>query len=183
MSTASPSSKQGISLAELRQLQFRRAVRVLPNRKAASLRDEFVRTFLRTNTEFFKNNIQRKRRCFDGLCYSGYIWDCVGRYSRISLKTLLRRLLKYEKVYVFWDVHSRDKILIRDCWLFPKHAVLEMTAETLTANFVFLPEDIYIFDSTLSWALIKTHEYDQNGDDIFLAARPTSPGDGKTKSR
>jgi hypothetical protein len=155
----------------IRQSQFKQKVRILAARQAAIARKKFIQTFLDTTTDFFRQNIRRKRRFSDGYCYQGYLWDCLAEYSRMPFKTILRRLLRYKNVYVFWDIHSRDRILIKNCWLFPKQAVLEVPTEILAANLVFLPEDIYIFDDSFNWALILTHEYDEKGD-IFLAARP-----------
>jgi hypothetical protein len=158
-------------MTEIRRDQFKRNVGVLAAWPAAVARQKFIQTSLDTETDFFRHNIKSKRRFSDGNCYEGYLWDCLARYSKVSFKTILRRLLRYKKVLAFWDIHSHDRILIEDYWLFPKHAVLEIRSEILAANLVFLPQDLYIFDDSFSWALILTHEYDEKGD-IFLAARP-----------
>jgi hypothetical protein len=164
-----------MTTTEFRQSQFKRQARVLAPRQAARMRKQFIQTFLDASTDFFKQNIRHPRRFSDGICYQGYLWDCLAHYSRISFKILLRRLLRYDKVFVFWDIHSSERILIKDPWLFPKPAVLELPSEILAANLVFLPEDVYIFDSSFRWALILTHEYDKEGNDIFLIARPIKP--------
>ena len=154
-----------------RERSFQRNVIPLPARKAAVLREHFIETFLDTKKDFFQRNIRQTKRFSDGVCYTGYLWDCIVRYSRISLNALLRKLLSHDKVYVMWDVHSCERILMPNYWLFPKDAVLEVNTDFLASNLAFLPQDIYIFDDSFRWALIPTHEYDEKGD-ILLSAKP-----------
>ncbi|MBQ9990736.1 MAG: hypothetical protein IJP31_07330 [Lachnospiraceae bacterium] len=63
-----------------------------------------------------------------------------------------------EEVFVFWDIHSKERIWSRYYWKFDKDAVLKIKYSTLLAGERYLPEDIYIFDCSFSWTLIQTHE-------------------------
>ena len=63
------------------------------------------------------------------------------------------------EVYVFWDIHSCERIFIEDYWKFDKEVVLKMDLKTLIKGEKYLPEDIYIFDVDCEWTMIKTHEY------------------------
>ena len=47
---------------------------------------------------------------------------------------------------------------MKDYWKFDKDAVLKMDFEILLDGEEYLPEDIYIFDESMTWTLIKTHE-------------------------
>ena len=69
---------------------------------------------------------------------------------------------KMKSIYVFWDIHSSEKIWIKDYWKFDKDAVLRMSMDTLLAGCEFLPEDIYICDSTFQWTFVMTHEEIEN---------------------
>jgi hypothetical protein len=99
------------------------------------------------------------------------LWDCLKNPRRIALRALLKRVLGKKQVFVLWDIHSSDRIWIRDYWLFPKSSVLEVPTEVLVSNLVFLPEDVYLFDKSFRWSLILTHE-DIHGGRFCLAAKP-----------
>lgn len=66
------------------------------------------------------------------------------------------------RVFVFWDIHSCERILIEDYWKFDKDSVIEIDFNVLLEGETYLPEDFYIFDKNMTWTLIKTHE-DING--------------------
>jgi hypothetical protein len=68
-------------------------------------------------------------------------------------------LENYSMVYVFWDIHTKERIFIENYWKFDKWAVLHLNSQLLFENLEYLLEDIYIFDDSLSWTLILTHEY------------------------
>lgn len=66
--------------------------------------------------------------------------------------------------------------MIPDYWKFPKWSVLRLSSGILSKNIrvlpqvLHLPEDLYIFDETLQWTLITTHEYDKRNRRIFVHA-------------
>jgi hypothetical protein len=47
---------------------------------------------------------------------------------------------------------------------FSKDCMLKLNYETLIDNLNHLPEDIYVFDESLEWTVILTHEDDFNGE-------------------
>jgi len=57
-----------------------------------------------------------------------------------------------------WDIHTKERIFIKDYWKFKKKAVLKMKANLLFEGEIHLPEDIYIFDDSFNWTIAKTHE-------------------------
>jgi hypothetical protein len=68
--------------------------------------------------------------------------------------------LKGGTVYAMWDIHSRERILIPNYWKYPKAAILRGMGSDLLPAAPELPEDLYLFDDSLEWTLITTHEND-----------------------
>ena len=159
------------TLIEMNLGQFKRSARALPAEEASIIRNRFIKSFVDTRSKFFQKRVRCKRRFSDGLCYEGYLWDCLKNPRRIPIRAVLRRLLQTKQVFVLWDIHSSDRIWVRDYWLFPKSSVLEVPPEVLVTNVAFLPEDVYFFDKSYHWSLILTHE-DIRGVRLCIAAKP-----------
>lgn len=98
------------------------------------------------------------------LCYTGYLWDCLIEHRTIKVEDIYKYREILDKVLVFWDIHSKDKIWIEDYWKFSKDCMLKLNYEALMDNLNHLPEDIYVFDESLEWTVILTHEDDFNGE-------------------
>src|SRR4051794_16806832 len=111
--------------------QFKEAVEVLPEPAAQHLRNTYVQAFVDENTEFYRNNILRLEDFSDGKCYTGYLWCTLKAYERLDFAEWAVRINQKEDVYVFWDIHSKDRILIPGYWRFPKNAVLLLPASVL----------------------------------------------------
>ncbi|MBP2658661.1 MAG: hypothetical protein H6Q69_1693 [Firmicutes bacterium] len=99
------------------------------------------------------------------MCYTGYLWECLIGAKCINFKEFDSYRSAIKEVLAFWDIHSKEKIWIPEYWKFGKDTVLKLTFEDLMDNLEYLPEDIYIFDETLQWTLILTHE-DVDGERI-----------------
>lgn len=98
----------------------------------------------------------------DGLCYTGYLWDCLLNPYVIPKNGADKIMQGKRDVFIMWDIHSCDMIFIPDYWKFPKTRVLY--ADIWLDSFKNeLPEDIYLFDETFNWSIIYTHETDANG--------------------
>lgn len=130
---------------------------ILDSIKSNTLRHKYIKEFVDTSLTYYKKNIERKIMFCDGLCYIGYLWDCLINPSIISEQKADQLLQEKRDFYIMWDIHSCERILIPDYWKFPKTRILCADAwlETLKND---LPEDIYIFDDTFSWSIIYTHE-------------------------
>jgi hypothetical protein len=139
---------------------FKEMVTILPKEQADFYRNCYIEEFVSKDSEYFEENIQQLKQCPDGLCYSGYLWDCLKKYARITEKEVKERLDNYGNVMVMWDIHSQDKIFIKDYWRFEKDSLISIDVRDLTQNLEFLPEDLYIFDESMKWTLILTHEFD-----------------------
>ena len=137
---------------------FEADVRILDRQSGRKIREKYIEHFVNTEHTNYKQQIQIRHQFIDGYCYLGYLWDFIKNPIVIEenyFETIAERI---SDIYVFWDIHSCERILIKDYWKFDKEAVLELKYRHLLEGKEFLPEDIYIFDSSLTWTLIKTHE-------------------------
>ena len=57
---------------------------ILDNLKSDELRAEYIRNFVDTAKDYFVELIERKTEFSDGLCYTGYLWDCLKNPQVIS---------------------------------------------------------------------------------------------------
>lgn len=139
---------------------FKKQIDVLSEAESNMLRNLFIARFINTGNENYKNYIANRELFSDGYCYTGYLWDNLLDFSRITMKSLIEELTDKQEVLVLWDIHSCDRIFIENYWKFPKHNVIRVDGKWLIQGFEHLPEDIYIFDYDLSWIYILTHEND-----------------------
>lgn len=140
---------------------------ILDLKKSDELRYKYIEKFVNTSSPYYKEGIEQKRRFSDGLCYTGYLWDCFINPKVVPEYQLEQILSKKHNFYIMWDIHSSEKIFIPNYWKFPKLNVLyvESWLQDLRQE---LPEDIYIFDETFSWSAVFTHETDLNNDNYCL---------------
>lgn len=137
---------------------FKRKLQILNDDEGCEVRKEYINKFINTNDKSYQEQIKSKRKFVDGYCYLGYLWDYIKDPIVIE-KNYIEALTKnINVVYVFWDIHTCERICIKDYWKFDKTAVLKLELKTLLAGEKYLPEDIYIFDESLTWTVIKTHE-------------------------
>lgn len=138
---------------------FKNQINTLNNNQKLKLRKEYIDKFINTKGEFYQEQIEIKYNFIDGCCYLGYLWDCLTSPSVIEEMYIELISEQINNVYVFWDIHSCERIFIENYWRFDKDDILKLSLKTLLEGQQYLPEDIYIFDDSLSWTLIKTHEY------------------------
>lgn len=125
--------------------------------ESSFLREKFINSFINKESNYYKSNILNEEMFSDGMCYRGYLWDCLHHCKNISLRESLTFLETKKNIYIMWDIHSKDRIFIPNYWKYPKHSILliESWSECFLED---LPEDIYLFDETFSWCVIYTHE-------------------------
>lgn len=139
---------------------FKEQVEVLSEEESNVLREFYIEKFIDISKENYKMNIAKMKLFSDGYCYTGYLWDYLLNYNKITLKSLFDELANKRDVLILWDIHSCDRILIENYWRFPKDRVIKVDIEYLKEGIEYLPEDIYIFDYDFSWTYIITHEDD-----------------------
>lgn len=140
---------------------------ILDEVKSNQLRTEYILKFVDTTKDYFTERIEKKIRFSDGLCYTGYLWDCLKNPHILSETEADRILQKKNNVYIMWDIHSCDRILIPHYWKYPKASVLSVQ-EWSDSFKNDLPEDIYLFDDSFSWSAVFTHETDEENNKYCL---------------
>lgn len=146
---------------------------ILDSTKSEALRCEFIKAFVDTTSHYYQKNIERKTMFSDGLCYTGYLWDTLLNKIIISEQEADQFLKEKQSIFAMWDIHSCERILIPNYWKFPKTSILfaEAWSESFKRD---LPEDVYIFDNTLNWCIIYTHETDDRDNRYCLCAHKDS---------
>jgi hypothetical protein len=135
---------------------------VFDSKKSDILRLKFINTFVNTGSDYYIKHVKNRQMFSDGLCYTGYLWDCLLSPKIISESELNQILCEKQNIFIMWDIHTCDQIFIPDYWKFPKSSVLFVENWTDELK-VDLPEDIYIFDENFNWAAVYTHEDDFEG--------------------
>jgi len=137
---------------------FKRNIEVLDSLKSSLLRTQYINAFINTSSEFYKLYIENQYKFIDGYCYTGYLWDCLNSPDIADELYVKEIQKKINNVYVLWDIHSCERILVENYWKFEKDAVLSLSMDTLLSGMEHLPEDLYIFDDSFTWTVIFTHE-------------------------
>ncbi len=141
---------------------------------ADRLRQDFIERFTDKTLPFYQKTL-RMRQFYDGMCYMGYIWEVLKKpYAIVTREAALALLSDRTEVYVLWDIRTMKNVAQAFHYKVPKDQVIRTEgaelAEQLRADFAplseqvsFLPEDLYVFDDSLSWFLVFTHEPDERG--------------------
>ena len=139
----------------------------LDTTKSEELRLKYIRNFIDTTKAYYINFIEQKIKFSDGLCYTGYLWDCLKNPRTISETEVSHILQGKQNIYIMWDIHSCERIFISNYWKYPKTSVLSVISwsDSIKSD---LPKDIYLFDDTFSWSVIFTHETDEQNNKYCL---------------
>lgn len=135
-------------------------LQILSPEDSAFWRQAYLDAFVDTSTEHYQRYIASPRQFSDGVHYEGYLWDCVRSRSRITVQRFRHELACHPEVLVMADDHSRDRIPGAPLWPYAPGSVARFQPQVLLASLDALPEDIYVFDSSLSWTLVLTHSHD-----------------------
>ena len=135
---------------------------VLGQSKSDILRNEYISAFVNCDSPHYRKFIEQKRMFTDGMCYVGYLWDCLLNMDVISEYRAKMMLTEKRDVFIMWDIHSCERIFIPDYCKYPKTSVL-YTGEWSDSLMSDLPEDLYLFDETFMWSVIFTHETNDKG--------------------
>lgn len=127
---------------------------------AMQIKKRYILAFIDVDSAYYRDYIEKRTVFSDGLCYTGYLWDCLRNKSLMSEDECIHYIKCKKTIYCFWDIHSKDRILIPAYWKYPKDSVLKMTSKEFMQNRESLPEDIYVTDDTFEWSIAFTHEED-----------------------
>lgn len=136
---------------------------ILEKSQAELLRKKYIEKYVDVTGKAYNEKILKLYEMSDGLCYIGYLWDCFKSYILVDEIDCLNILAKKKNFMIFWDINSSDYIRIENYWNYPKDAVLQIDSKEFIEKISTFPEDVYIFDETLSWTVVLTHEVTEEG--------------------
>ena len=136
------------------------SVRILPPAESAALREAYLNAFVDRSSDHYRQYVENRIRFSDGEHYTGYLWDNLRSGVRITSQRFAHEIVRYPEVRVMADDHSRNRVISAPLWPYPPYSVVVLPPNLLLELLPAFPEDIYVFDSTVSWTLIRTHEHD-----------------------
>ena len=101
---------------------FKTQLQILNETERREFRKKYIEKFINTHHESYQKQIQSKRKFLDGYCYLGYLWDYVKNPSIIDIEYIEKIAKNIDAVYVFWDIHSCERIFVQNYWKFDKDA-------------------------------------------------------------
>ena len=131
----------------------------IPLKDSAAWRKAYLEAFVDTSNEYFQR-IASPRQFSDGIHHTGYLWECLRSPLRITFQRFQHEVVSHLEVFVMADDHSRDMVPGATLWPYAPYSVICFTPHELLQCLPALPEDMYIFEETLSWTLVLTHEHD-----------------------
>ncbi len=132
---------------------------ILSPNDSSFLRQSYFEAFINTDSDHYKQYVNTTHQFTDGFHYEGYLWDCLIKRDRISFQRLCLEVVQHKEVLVMADDHSRDLVINAPLWPYPPYSVVLFESQTFIDALAILPEDLYIFDDSVSWTLIPTHEF------------------------
>ena len=144
---------QSLPMAEAPQVQL------LSPDDSSIWRLAYIDAFVDTTSEHFKRHIGSPRQFSDGIHYEGYLWECLRSPARISYQRFCLEVVRHSELLVTADDHSRDRVIGAPLWPFPRNSVVRFEPQILLNSLAVLPEDLYVFDPSVLWTLVLTHEY------------------------
>lgn len=150
---------------------------IIHSEMASIIRSYYVKAFINVNCEYYQKNISKLREYSDGMFYDGYLWDCYKKPLLKDEQSLMTILESKGSVFIMWDLHSSEKVLLPHGFEFSGNPILGVNNTELQRLLPLLPEDLYFFDDTYLWTVALTHEYlDDDQRYCMLASR--CQGDG-----
>ena len=139
-------------------------MQIIQGKEAVELRELYAETFLDTQGERYQRYVASSSMNYP----KGLMWDCLPLLPNKKIweseRACLWQIERHTEVYVIWDVyaygwgmwHPKPEA-VPDFYDTP--SVIHMSAEEFLTRFKEFPDDIYVFDDSLAWTVILTHEY------------------------
>ncbi len=135
----------------------------LPKKQSRSLRDAYIRTFFDTDSDDYRTH-------YFQLYWEqgvGYLWGFLKKpFTPVHLEDVKQFLQQTDQVLFFWDSYSPIGTEIS------RKYVYKMQTQKLLNQYNRFTDDLYIFDETLTWTAVISHEPDPNGFYCCIAKRP-----------
>jgi hypothetical protein len=132
---------------------------ILSPEDSAFWRQAYIDAFVDTSSDHYRSYVASVRQFSDGFHYEGYVWDCLRSPSCISIQRFRHEVLRHSEIFVMADNHSRDRVFAQ-LWPYPTNSVVHFEPQFFLESLESLPEDIYVFDQSVAWTLVLTHEDD-----------------------
>lgn len=88
-----------------------------------------------------------------------YFWEQLIEYNRKSERFCWDYLSSKNNIYIMWDTLDNFEFKNDKYWKYPRYSIVCATSKELYDKRDTFPEDIYIFDASLEWTIIFTHEH------------------------
>ena len=148
-------------------------VKIMPAAESTRLRSAYLAAFIDTAGEWYQRTIATPRQFSDGLHTDGYLWDCLRGHTRLPESQLATELQRHADVYALADDLSRERAPGAVLWPFAPGSVISLPSALLWQLLPALPMDLYVFDASVSWTLVLTHE-DDGKDRIIVTSTPAT---------
>lgn len=135
-------------------------MQIIEGKEYFAIRELFIEHFINQESSFYLERIKKKHRFSDGVFQTGYLWDCLKEYNPKTEEFCIDVLSNKDDFYVIWDVLSSEHICIPNYYKYPPEACLRLSFQEFLEKANTFPEDMYLFDDTLTWCVIMTHEDD-----------------------
>lgn len=138
---------------------------VISGNDARILRNKFINTFVDKNSKWYHTLVEQVQES-QGKYYYGYLWDSLFRehLEIVGMDFVINNLRNRNYIYVFWDNHPKSYFTYRNPnWEYPRNCLLRLSFPEWEGMKDLLPEDCYIFDDTMTWAIALTHEESSTG--------------------
>lgn len=120
-------------------------------------RECFIEAFVDRKSPFYTERILKPTACPDGVCYYGYLWECLKKPELVSMTFVMHFLgIRTEPIHAMCDLHPRPYFPRN--WNWSQNTVFTFLPEDAQQMIDMLPEDCYFFDDSFSWAIALTHE-------------------------
>ena len=50
---------------------------ILDDEESVRIRNKYIQSFIDTTSTYYVDKIRAQKRYTDGMCYTGYLWDCL----------------------------------------------------------------------------------------------------------
>lgn len=125
------------------------------------LKNQFINKFIITDTEYYQNYVNVGEGYFLWCCFKHQ-----GHLSTFSTNEFGSVLdsIDTKNVLLFWDYYISQDIMDLG-----RNELFHCSKQFLVNNLSAFPQDFYVFDETLKWVVISTHEQqNEHGDTWFV---------------
>lgn len=84
-------------------------MRILLGATANDIRDIFLSTFIDMECSYYQDRIANMVQFSDGMCYTGYLWDCLVKEERVSYQYAVNRMEAILEIILSYGIFTYAK--------------------------------------------------------------------------